>query len=432
MTRPPTSQAERNALDLLDEAELLAILTRLVAIPSLGEASSSHEAGERESEAQRLMDSELTKAGLETDLWEIDLHRLGRHPAYSAEIERTQALGLVGTRPGRGGGPTLILNGHVDVVPAGDLSAWPHPPFEARCRDGWISGRGVLDMKGGLACAVAALAAIGKADIELAGSVHLQSVVGEEDGGLGTLATCLRGYRGDGAIIMEPTAATVVSAQAGCANFELEVPGLSAHGCHRDEGVSAIEKFAVVHQNLLELERRYNRAHSHPLFAHLPKPYPLSVGTLSAGDWPSSVPDKLVARGRFGVALEHTLDEARTLFENALDAVNRNDPWLREHNATVSWWGGQFEPAETRVDEPLVQTLVAAAHDEWGRSPAIVGVPYGSDMRLLVHEGSTPTVLFGPGDVRLAHAPQERVAVRELVAVARTLVRTIIRFCGLA
>jgi acetylornithine deacetylase len=428
----PTAHEER-ALAEFSVERLLEFLKQLVAVPSLGEGTDEHAPGSRESAAQILIQEAMERIGLTTDLWSIDLEALAKHPDFSAEIERSEALGLVGTLEGCDrDGRRLILNGHIDVVPAGDLSQWPTPPFEAHIHDGLVSGRGALDMKGGLCCGLFALDAIIKAKVPLRGSVHLESVVGEEDGGLGTLATCLRGYRADGAIIMEPTNLEITRAHAGCANFRLTVPGLSAHGCFRDEGVSAIEKFALVHRALLDFELDYNRRHPNPLFARVAKPYPLSIGTLRAGNWPSSVPDSLVAEGRFGVATESSLADAQLELENVLAQVNSSDPWLLEHPATIEWWGGQFEPATTDESAAIVGVLADAIEATTGAPPATDAATYGADMRLLVHQAQTPTVMFGPGDVRLAHGPLEAVPIAHLETVSRALIRTIVRFCGVA
>jgi acetylornithine deacetylase len=177
-----------------------------------------------------------------------------------------------------------------------------------------------------------------------------------------------------------------------------------------------------VHGALRRLEERRNRD-PHPLMAGYRLPYPLSVGTLSAGNWASSVPDRLVAEGRLGVRLGESVADARTDFEQAVALACAEDPWLCANPVTVQWWGGQFAPGQVEVDAP-VSRMVSAAHAAvHGQAPAVHGVPYGSDQRLLTGLGGIPTVIYGPGDVRQAHAPDESVPVSELVSVTRTLVR---------
>lgn len=405
----------------IDEGALLADLAGLIAEPSLGG---------RETACQEKMADLMGLAGLNVDLWELDFETLRRHPAYSAEVERDRGLGVVGTWEGAGDGPSLILNGHVDVVPIGDENQWTVPPFQATVTEDRVYGRGSCDMKGGLCCALAAIRALRKVGVRLRGRLILQSVIGEEDGGCGTLAAVQHGCAADGAVIMEPTGLGIVAAQAGAMNFRLRIPGRAAHACVRDEGISAIERFWPIHQALLEHEQEKNAAADHPLFADQRPPWPLSIGTLKAGDWPSSVPDELVAEGRYGVSMDEGLGLARERFEAVVSEAAARDTWLREHPPTVEWWGGQFEPAETPADAPIVQTLQQAFKTVTGTDPVLTGVPYGADMRLLIRQGGIPTVMFGPGDVRQAHAPDEFVPRADLLTVTQTLARGIVRFCG--
>jgi acetylornithine deacetylase len=241
----PLNAAERRALGALDFDGLVGFLERLVTIPSLDGA---------ESEAQGAVAAWLTDAGLETDVWSIELDELARHPLFGAEVPRTEALGVVGWTGARAGGRDLMLNGHIDVAPPGDPDAWTTPPWEAAVRGGRLFGRGAADMKGGLCCALYAAKAVRDAGVALRGRLSVASVVGEEDGGTGTLATLLRGHTADGAVVVEPTGLSVVAAQAGSIMFRLTVPGAPAHACVREEGVSAIEKFVPLFAALRDLE----------------------------------------------------------------------------------------------------------------------------------------------------------------------------------
>jgi acetylornithine deacetylase len=259
--------------------------------------------------------------------------------------------------------------------------------------------------------------------------VQLQSVVGEEDGGLGTFATLRRGYRGDLAVICEPTSGALVTASAGALTFRLTVPGRSVHASMRLEGVDAVDKYFLVHSALRRLEARRNRDAS-PLMARYALPYPLSVGTVHAGDWPSSVPDSLVAEGRLGIALGEPIGAARAELEAAVAEVCAQDAWLSANPVRVEWWGGQFGSGAVPADSPVVGAVAAAHGRLHGSLPDVHGVPYGSDLRLMTGLGGVPTVHYGPGDVRYAHAPDERVPVEELVSVTQTLVLLVAQVCG--
>ncbi len=412
---------ERRVLDAIDMHHLVDFLQELIEIPSLG----GHE-----SEAQDAVAAVMRQFGLDVDEWDLDFPTLRAHPQFNMEVERTEGRGVVGTLKGAGGGQSLILNGHVDVVPPGDPANWRFPPWEGTVHEGRVYGRGAVDMKGGLACALFALKAIRDAGVRLKGSVLVESVIGEEDGGVGTLAACLRGYHADGAVVVEPTELKVAPAQAGALTFRVTVPGLSAHACVREEGVSALEKFLPIHTALLDLERERNQAVRDPLYRRYRLPFALSIGQVQAGNWSSSVPERLAAEGRYGVAVGEDPEAARRGFEAAVQKAASGDAWLREHPPKVEWWGGQFLPAAVPVDHPLPQTVARSFTEATGAPAAFEGMTYGSDMRLLVHVGRTPAVLFGPGDVRQAHRPDESVSVADLRATVRTLALTALRFCG--
>jgi len=414
-------RVEERVLNCLDTGAMVDLASELVSIPSIG--------GE-ESKAQRRVADWMEDAGLDVDVWTLDLPGLARHPRFSAEVDRTEGLGVVGVLGAQGGGKDLILNGHVDVVPAGREDRWTLPPWSGAVEGGRIWGRGSLDMKGGLCAGLFAAKAVLDAGVTLKGRLILQSVIGEEDGGVGTLAAIERGYSAHGAVIMEPTGLAICPAQAGSINFRITIRGRAAHGCIRQEGVSALEKYFSVQEELLALEERRNHNCRDPLFGGLDVPFPLSVGKIRGGDWASTVPDEVCVEGRYGIAPWEDLDSARAQFVEAVARCMEKDDWLRENPPEVEWWGGMFLPARTSVEDPLVRGLQGVLQDLGRGVPSLEGVPFGSDMRLLVREAGIPTVLFGPGHIRNAHAADESVAIEDLEITARTLAVTALRFCG--
>jgi acetylornithine deacetylase len=290
-----------------------------------------------------------------------------------------------------------------------------------------VHARGACDMKAGVVAILAALAAIRA--VKLRGRVSAHFVVSEEDGGLGAFGTLERGHTGDACVITEPTSGALMTANAGALTFRIEVPGRATHGSTRYAGVSAIDAYLPVHQALAELEARRN-AGADPLMSSYPVPYPLSVGTLQAGDWASSVPDLLVAEGRLGVQLDEDPAAARAELEECVAAACAADPWLRAHPATVTWPGGQFASGRLPAGHPLAALVEDAHADVTGAArPAERGAPYGSDLRLYSGAG-IPTLQYGPGDVRLAHGPREQVRVSEVVTVTRALVLATLRSVG--
>jgi acetylornithine deacetylase len=412
---------EQQVLEQINLDDILATLADLIPIKSLGG---------QETPAQVYVADWMRRHGMNVDVWKIDLEALKQHPAFSAECERQSPLGVVGWIGQGEGGRSLILNGHVDVVPVGDLASWQYPPWQATLASGRVYGRGAVDMKGGLSCALHAVKAINSAGVQLKGRLLIESVVGEEDGGTGALAAVIRGYKADGAVLIEPTEMAIAPVQAGALCFKVSIPGYSAHGCVREEGVSAIDGFLPIYRALQELELQRNQSVADPLFARYRLPYALCIGMLQAGEWASSVADNLVFQGRYGVIPGEDLGEARRQFEAAVAQAAAGDPWLRAHPPVVEWWGGQFAPARIPIDAPIVETLGNAFKSATGQDKRLEGMTYGSDMRILVNEGETPAVLFGPGDVRRSHKPDEYVPVEDLLAVTRTLALTALRFCG--
>lgn len=414
---------EAAALAAIDESDVGRTLLELIAIPSVSGSAA-------ESEIQHHLAGRLQRLGLEVDLWAMDLPALLARPDFpGTEAPREEAWGLVGHTPDGGDGPTLILQGHVDVVPPGDLAAWDGDPFVPRVTGDLVHGRGACDMKAGLVAHLAALAAIRAAGVRLRGRVAVHFVVGEEDGGLGTFGTLHRGYGGDACLIAEPTAGTVITANAGALTFRITIPGKAAHASSRERGVSAIDAYLPLHRALARLEGERNRAPD-PLLAEYPIPYSLSVGTLHSGDWASSVPDLLVAEGRLGVRLGEDPAGARAELERCVAEACAADPWLREHPATVTWPGGQFASGRLPAGHPLRDTVAGAYADAAGAPrPRERGATYGSDLRLYAAAG-IPALQFGPGDIAVAHSAREHVSVREVVDVARAVALTVLRTVG--
>ena len=423
MTGSELTAPERRVLDAVDEAELVATLVELVRVPSVTGTDA-------ESELQHTMARWYEEAGLEVDLWSLDLEELRADPGFpGSEAPRLEGHGLVGTGAGDGE-PALVLQGHVDVVPAGDVEAWhASDPYSARVSGGVLHGRGACDMKAGVAAALAVARALQRSGVRLERRLALHSVVSEEDGGLGAFATLRRGHGGEVAVIPEPTSGRLVTANAGALTFRIDVRGRAAHGSTRLEGVSAIEAFWPVAEALRDLEARRN-TDVDPLFLDARLPYAISVGTVRSGDWASSVPDLLTAEGRMGVRLGEDPAEARAAMEVAVADAAGHDPWLRDHPPTVTWPGGQFASGRIPEGHGLVDEVAGAVEALTGTLPVEAAAPYGSDLRLYVGQGGIPTLQYGPGDVRLAHAPRESVPVREVAHVARTLALVAARRLG--
>jgi acetylornithine deacetylase len=397
---------------VIDARALARDAAALVAVPSV--------TGDERAALVRL--AELAEGlGLRADLHRHDLAALRAHPGYPGEeAARDELWGLTVTAARRTSvayepccdatdvrAPRLAVCGHVDVVPDGSV-AWrvAHGTVE----NGWLYGRGSVDMKGAVVAALHALAALDGAGPE----VVLVAVASEEDGGLGAFAALERDAAFDACLIPEPTGFDVVCAQAGALTFEGVVPGVAAHAAHRLEGVSAIDRYLPVHAALAEHERALNADVAHPLMRALELAYPVLVGRLEAGEWSSSVPDRLRFEGRAPVRVGEDVAAARAAVEAV---VARACP-----EATLRWPGGQFASGETDSAHPFVALVRSALTAEVGHEVALAGVPWGADMRLWTARG-IPTVMAGTPGIERAHAVDERVRIDDLVTLARAIVR---------
>jgi acetylornithine deacetylase len=385
----------------IDPSLVAADLSALVRIPSV----TGQERAALEWLARR-----AAELGLEPELVEHDLAALRAHPGHPGEeAPRSELVGLAITLPGELPG-RLCVDTHIDVVAPGQ-EAWRHGPWSGAIAEGCVQGRGSVDMKGGVIAALHALAALRAAGTPTP-EVVLLCVGSEEDGGLGTFAALERDDRFDACLIPEPTGFAVVCAQAGALTFQGTVHGRAAHAAMRLEGRSAIDRYVAVHAALAEYEARINSGVEHPAMRALELPYPVSVGRVTAGEWSSSVPDRLVFEGRVGVRVGEEPAAARAAFEAAVRAAAGEDPEVE-----IAWTGGAFASGETDPSHPWVQRVLAAVEAERG-SASVAGVPWGADMRLFCARG-IPACMVGTSGIELAHAVDERVRVDEVCALAR-------------
>jgi acetylornithine deacetylase len=351
---------------------------------------------------------------------EPSLDAIRADPDWPGEEMSRTALPVVIGRAGRSGGRRVVLSGHLDVVPPGDPATWTADPWGAEIRDGALYGRGACDMKGGVASILAAVRALGTTGElgRLDGELVVALVPSEEDGGQGTLVAIRAGVRGDVAIITEPSNLDVVVAHAGAITFRLTVPGRAAHASQRREGVSALDKLFGLSRALETDEARRNAAETDPLMTALGLPYPTIIGIVGGGEWASTVLDRVTADGRYGVRLGQSPAEAEAELRAVIAAACATDEFLRDHPATVEITGGRFGSARVASDHPLPVSLAKTVE------------PYGADMRLFVNVADTPCVIFGPGDVRVAHSADERVSLAEVEDCARVLAAWVMREIG--
>jgi acetylornithine deacetylase len=374
----------------------------------------------------------LTEMGLEVDLWVMEGEELIRHPYFvSPRTTFENSPNVVGVWKGTGGGRSLILNGHVDVVPAGDRAQWDHDPFSGEILNGKLYGRGSTDMKGGNLSSLLAIQTLQALGVRLKGDVIFQSVVEEESGGAGTLATILRGYKADAALIPEPTNMKIFPKQQGSMWFRLTVKGRSAHGGTRYEGVSAIEKSMLVVQAIARLEKERNDRITDPLYAKLPIPIPINIGVIEGGKWPSSVADLVKLEGRMGVAPGEAMDDARAEMEAALKRLAEQDPWFAEHPVELEWFGARWVPGAVAEDHPLMDLLQKSFVSVTGKPAVVEASPWGTDGGLLTVLADTPAIVVGPGVTQVAHYPNEYIELDAVFQCAEIYALTMLEWCGI-
>ena len=394
-----------------DGSRIESDLADLIAVPSV--------TGE-EFAVQDLIAAKLAEAGLAVERVTVALADIEADPAFPGiEVDRSELPIVAGRLVGQRPGPTLMLCGHVDVVPPGDPATWTTPAFEPSVRDGNMYGRGAVDMKGGLVAALEALRLVTADD--LAGEVILLAVPSEEDGGSGALAAIRAGYTADACIITEPSNMEMVVAHGGAITFTLGVPGKAAHASMRREGVSALDNLAYLVEALRSDEAARNAAETRPEMAAIGLAYPTIIGQVQGGNWASTVMDSLEAHGRYGVTLGQDCDGAGADLRAAIERAAAEHEFLADHPVTVTTWGGRFDSSSIPADHQLPLSLQQAAKSIGARVPQPIGAPYGADMRLFINQGRTPTVMYGPGDVKVAHAANEHVPLAEVAECAEVL-----------
>jgi len=384
-----------------------------------------------EMDAQILVADRLREKGLEVDVWEPDYNELMKSEYFNPRREDYKGSpNVVGVLKGKGHGKSVILNGHIDVVPAGDKSKWKYDPYGGEIVDGKLYGRGTTDMKGGNIATLIAMETIINLGIRLKGDVIYESVIEEETGGAGTLAAIQRGYTADVAIIPEPSEMRIFPKQQGSLWFEVTVKGVSAHGGTRYEGVSALEKGWTVFEEIMNLEEKRNDPlRRNPLYKDNPIPIPINIGQFNGGYFPSAVAEEAIIQGRYGVAPGETIEEAKEEFAVMLDNLKCKDDWFVKKPATVKWGGIHLPPGGCAFDHPMLEILKAKYVEVEEKEPIIAGSTWGTDGGLLTQAGGIPSIIFGPGTTSMAHFTDEYIELDNIFKTAEIIALSIIEWC---
>jgi acetylornithine deacetylase len=325
------------------------------------------------------------------------------------------------TLPGTGGGRSVIVNTHADVVPG------PDRMFAPAADGAIVRGRGACDAKGQIVTLMLALSALRELGAKLAGDIEAQIVIEEEAGGNGSLAAIVGGRRADAAVVLEPTGLIVRSANRGAAWFRLTVEGRSVHMGRYPEGVSAFDETVGLLPLLKDYEAGLREASKGtPGFPDDPSPVVVNIGRVKAGDWPSTVPGECVAEG--GIAFLPNRTSRQIEAEIQALIKERATPWARQH-ARFVLAGLRNEAFETPSGHPAVSAFRDAAKEVLGPHPA-EGWNASCDARLFFHRGGMPTLVFGAGDLADAHSLDERIDMGDIVRAAEVLSRFLLCWCA--
>lgn len=425
---PQDKSAILSAVDTLFDAQ----------IEFLAELSRHPSTRGQEQSAQEFMADELAARGMEVDRWQIDVTDIAHLPGFSPVIGNYEdAVNVVGThRSARRMGRSLILNGHIDVVPEGPLDMWDTPPYEPRVDSGWMYGRGTGDMKAGLAANLFALDALRHLGFAPAGDVFFQSVVEEECTGNGALACLQRGYTADAALIPEPFAEDLVTAQLGVLWFQVHLRGLPTHVAYAGSGSNAIEAAIPLIAALHEMETRWNLPdRRHGAYCDHDHALNLNVGKIQGGDWTSSVPAWCVFDVRMGLFPGQDLQEAKREIEEVLTAAARTHPFLRNNTPEIVYHGFHAEGYALSEDsgvmaQSAIGALEQAHRTVTGQELHKLAITATTDARFFGLYADTPALVYGP-KAEAIHGFNERVDLDSVRRVTQATALFIADWCGL-
>ena len=379
-----------------------------------------------EAAAQRIVADELARLGFGVTTIAIPPQTAAWPNAGVPQASYAGRDNVLG-RLGEGGSPSLLLNGHVDVVPA-EAAVWAGDPFTAVRSGGWLRGRGAGDMKGGFAMGLLAVAALRRArPAAISGELGFLSVIEEECTGNGTLAACNAGVLGDAAVLLEPTSLGLLLGGVGILWVEIEVEGVPAHAESADRAVNPVRCVPVIMQALASLEKQINAEAGDPAFGEVAQPYNVNVGVITAGDWASSVPARARLQVRVGFPRHWTSGEAFARVEAAVGQAAAGDAWLAGHPPRLRQTGFRAEGYLLDADHPLANTMADAHASAHGTAPRRMVLGSTTDARYYLNQFDVPALAYGPV-ARNIHAVDEAVELASIVRGAQTLARFIAGF----
>ena len=386
-----------------------------------------------EQSAQDYVYQLLDQRGYSMDRWLIDIDSIKDHPGFSpVSINYDQAFNIVATHtPREQKGRSLILNGHIDVVPTGPEEMWSTPPYEAKVEGDWLYGRGSGDMKAGLIANIAALDALRSIGYQPAATVFVQSVTEEECTGNGSLSCLVQGYTAEAALIPEPAGEDLVRANVGVIWFKVRVKGLPVHVLDAGAGANAIEAMFPIITALHKLEDQWNAKKSdYPHFADTKKPMNISVGKIKGGDWASSVPAWCEIDVRASIYPGTPPQEAAAEIEACVKQACLDNPFLSKNPAEIDYNGFFCEGYILEEGSEAERTLAYAHKETMGRSLNSKVLPGYLDARVFSLYGDCKALVYGPV-TRNIHGFDECVSLSSVQRVTGTIALFIAQWCEL-
>jgi acetylornithine deacetylase len=418
------TDARKKLLEKIDQSrdKAVAFLRDMVVIPSV--------TGD-EAQIQTFLSKYMTKIGLDVDMWETDWEELKKHPGYRPVDRGYEGRpNIVAIGKGAGGGRSLLLNGHTDVIPVGGGEGWSDNPWSATIKNGRMYGRGTADMKSGVASHIMAVECLKGAGMKPKGDVYINVVIDEEVSGHGTLDTVIRGYKADAGISGETSDLAVQPACIGRIWFEIEIHGKPAGIQKRYEGISGIELGNKIVKAVADLEAKRVATITHPLYPNALDTLPCIIGSFSAGNYPSAFPANCLLKGSIGTVPGEDHEGVKQSLVDQIARAAAEDPWMKLHPPKVRFVGYDAQASEIPRDHAIVETVCKNYKEITGRDPQISGRQGAADTRFLNLYANTPTVIFGPGSTAVMHADDEYVSIDDYMTSIKVMALSICDWCG--
>ncbi|HBS21087.1 MULTISPECIES: ArgE/DapE family deacylase [Thalassospira] len=386
-----------------------------------------------ETSAQNWVADRFADMGLLVERVAINIDALHDLPGFSPPVTtkyngRENIVGI--HQPAKQTGRSLILNGHIDVVPTGPVAQWRRGPFDPYVERDWLYGRGAGDMKAGIIAYCNALAAVHDLGLEPAAPVILQSVVEEECTGNGALACLHAGYRADCAIIPEPFNQTLMTAQLGVMWFQLHVTGSPAHVLDTSAGSNAIEAAFGFFETLKEVEDIWNHpTHRHAAYGAHIHPVNFNLGKIEGGEWASTVPPVCSADIRVGFYPGMELAKVRETIEEVAQSAMENHPACKGAKFDITYRGFQAEACVMDETHPMMTMIGDIHHEVTGNAIKNYASTATTDARFFQIYGNVPATCYGPKAERI-HGIDERVSISSMMEVTEVLALFIADWCG--